>query len=207
MKDLYEVLDVNKTASQEEIKSAFVKKAKENHPDKNIGKEEDFAGKMAVINEAYNVLSDPTSRDRYDKTGQKKEVPFDIKFKALINNMLGSILEQVDVDFSNVVEIFKDTVDTIVLDNENALKDLEKKLRKAENIKKRLSTTKDTNVMEVIEFHIYEFNKKIRTAKDDIEFFNTAQTVLSDYNYDFEKMNNSPRPGGFLLQEYLKNNP
>ena len=67
-RDYYEVLEVTKTATVEEIKKAYRKKAIQYHPDKNPGDkqaEENF--KEAA--EAYDVLSDPQKRQRYDQFG------------------------------------------------------------------------------------------------------------------------------------------
>lgn len=67
-RDYYEVLEVSKTATVEEIKKAYRKKAIQFHPDKNPGDkqaEENF--KEAA--EAYDVLSDPQKRQRYDQFG------------------------------------------------------------------------------------------------------------------------------------------
>ena len=67
-RDYYEVLEVTKTASGEEIKKAYRKMALKYHPDKNPGDtvaEEKF--KEAA--EAYEVLSDSNKRARYDQFG------------------------------------------------------------------------------------------------------------------------------------------
>ena len=67
-KDLYEVLGLQKGASEKEIKSAFRKLAIKYHPDKNPGDkaaEENFK----EINEAYQVLSDPQKKAQYDQFG------------------------------------------------------------------------------------------------------------------------------------------
>ena len=66
-KDYYETLGVNKDASDEEIKRAFRKLAKQYHPD--INKEPGAEAKFKEIGEAYAILSDPNKRKQYDQFG------------------------------------------------------------------------------------------------------------------------------------------
>ena len=64
-RDYYEVLGISKGASADEIKKAFRKAAVQHHPDKEGGDE----AKFKEINEAYEVLKDPSKRQRYDQFG------------------------------------------------------------------------------------------------------------------------------------------
>lgn len=66
-KDYYKTLGVEKNASDEEIKRAFRKMAKQYHPD--VNKEEGAQEKFKEIGEAYSVLSDPEKRRQYDQFG------------------------------------------------------------------------------------------------------------------------------------------
>ena len=67
-RDYYEVLEVDKTATIDVIKKAYRKKAIQYHPDKNPGDKE-AEEKFKEAAEAYDVLSNPDKRARYDQFG------------------------------------------------------------------------------------------------------------------------------------------
>ena len=94
-KDYYEVLGVPKTASQDEIKSAFRKLAKKYHPD--VSKEENATEKFKECQEAYAVLSDENKRKQYDQYGH-----------AAFTNAQGGFSGFDGFDFGSMDDIFGD---------------------------------------------------------------------------------------------------
>jgi molecular chaperone DnaJ len=71
-KDYYSILGVGRKASAKEIKQAYRKLARKHHPDVNAG-DKDSEAKFKEINQAYEVLSDPGKRKKYDKYGDSWE--------------------------------------------------------------------------------------------------------------------------------------
>lgn len=68
-RDYYEVLGVNKNATDDELKKAYRKLAKKYHPDANLNNKEEAEAKFKEVNEAYENLSDPQKRKMYDQFG------------------------------------------------------------------------------------------------------------------------------------------
>ena len=96
-RDYYEVLGVDKKATEEEIKRAYRKKAKECHPDLHPGDKQAEA-RFKELNEANEVLSDPDKRARYDQFG------FDDPMQG--GNPFGGAGGAGGFDFSGMGDIF-----------------------------------------------------------------------------------------------------
>ncbi len=67
-RDCYEILEIDKNASEEEIKKAYRRMAKKYHPDSNPG-DKVAEQKFKEVNEAYSILSDPDKKANYDRYG------------------------------------------------------------------------------------------------------------------------------------------
>ena len=68
-RDYYDILGVNKSASESDLKAAYRKMALKWHPDRNQDKKEEAEKQFKEINEAYQVLSDPKKKQMYDQLG------------------------------------------------------------------------------------------------------------------------------------------
>jgi molecular chaperone DnaJ len=98
-RDYYEILGVSRTATGQELKSAFRKLALQFHPDKNPDDkvaEENFK----ECSEAYEVLADPDKRARYDRFGHQAPggfgpSPFEAGFSGNINDIFGDIFGEI----------------------------------------------------------------------------------------------------------------
>jgi molecular chaperone DnaJ len=88
MKDYYKILEVEEKASQDEIKKSYRKLAALYHPDKNPQGEEKFK----EVAEAYEVLSNPEKRQKYDNRGNN---PFQgTAYEDMFNQMFGGAKSQ-----------------------------------------------------------------------------------------------------------------
>ena len=75
-RDYYEVLGVNKNATDEELKKAYRKLAKKYHPDANQDNKKEAEAKFKEVNEAYETLSDKQKRQMYDQFGHEGPAGF-----------------------------------------------------------------------------------------------------------------------------------
>lgn len=96
-RDYYEVLEVGREASDADIKKAYRKLAKQYHPDVNSGDKTSEA-KFKEVNEAYEVLSDPQKKSRYDQFGHAGVDP---------NSFGGAGAGFGDFDFGGIGDIFE----------------------------------------------------------------------------------------------------
>ncbi|GAB4822747.1 hypothetical protein N2152v2_009793 [Parachlorella kessleri] len=106
MRDPYEVLEVPKTATEEEIRSSYKRLALRLHPDKN----KDGAEQFKEVVQAYSILSDPERRRRYDLGGFeafKEEdlagVEVDLSALGLVNTAMAAVFAKLGVPIKTAV--------------------------------------------------------------------------------------------------------
>jgi len=105
-RDYYEVLGVGKTASADDVKRAYRRMAMKYHPDKNPN-DKDAEAKFKECAEAYEVLSDPEKRQRYDQFGHDGLRGIGTRDYSHMNwQDIGSIFEDILGDFGGFGDMF-----------------------------------------------------------------------------------------------------
>ena len=134
--DFYKELGVDKDARPEDIKRAFKRKASKHHPDKG-GDTKAFQ----AITLAYDVLSDPRRRAHYDSTGvdqtlldRKKQIRTD-----LANAFMAAVESEKNVDHVDLLDKVAGFITNAIRQNYTALGQARAKIKKLENVHKRLS--------------------------------------------------------------------
>lgn len=83
MKNYYEILEVDKNASQEVIEKAYRTLAKKYHPDLQQGvMQQQYAEKMKIINQAYDILSDSEKRQAYNQKLESERIQYQQRIQA-----------------------------------------------------------------------------------------------------------------------------
>lgn len=185
----YEILGVDRNATHEEIKKAYRNLSKSNHPDK-LGD----ASMQAKINIAWDVLSDPDKRKRYDSTGNFEDINFNGKMMSLLNQVLVQIVDNADdVTTIDIVASCRSYIDQLVKQSRTGIKNMERRLDRMEKVHKRLKTKGNKAIILFVTTNIENAKKDIAAAKEETEFLLEVLVVLRDYTYEVDKM-----PGWFM---------
>ncbi len=105
MEDFYKILEVPKTATEEELKSAYRKLAKRYHPDAHPGDQE-CEERFRLINEAYDTLGNAAKRSKYDREyAESKTMHRETNDKRTAKSKQPS--SSPEVDFANIHRTFE----------------------------------------------------------------------------------------------------
>lgn len=195
--DYYEVLGVNRLATLSEIRKAYRKLAQKYHPDKN--KDEDAAAKFRRIQDAYDTLSNPVSRQYYDNVGSKKPTKADLEAQArqMANGTVSNILnasvqdESVSLDYSNVIHLARDFLRQSIQTIQQQRQEIQRYLSKYESAQKRMKHKKlpiaETPVGKMIRDNIANLKKQYSLGADALEIHQLAITFVSEYEYEVDE--------------------
>lgn len=129
MTQLYSILGCDPTASPADIKAAYRRESAKHHPDRAGGNAE----RMAEVNRAYAVLSDPLKRASYDQTGQDPDAGPSLQDIArqvlaqLFTQLLSSNCHDIVSSARSQLDAMRDEIDDKVRRNEVRIKHLMKR--------------------------------------------------------------------------------
>lgn len=181
-KNLYKVLNIEPSATDDDIKQAYHKAAKENHPDV-VGGNTDA---MAIINKAYDVLKNADRRKRYDETGEENQINQDKeKIAAIVVQILKSLLDQ----NPNNIEIWiKNVRSSWQNDFNSALSKQKTEKVRLEKFLKRISHAPKNDIIgDMIKGTISAIDKNMLQMQQDHEFRLKAVDVFKKYNFTEEQ--------------------
>lgn len=186
--NLYEKLQVDPDATQQEIKDAYRDLAKETHPDKEGGDVEAFKD----ISKAYMVLSDTRKRKRYDETGiEEGESHTNNLANGLLQRMFNDILTKTGprgILKINVVIEIKQQLNQIINSAEKGKKGLLESTEELEVVLGRVVHKSEQNVFTHILKNRIENNKINHTDLcQSIETAQTALVMIAEYEFIFDR--------------------
>lgn len=192
----YESLGVPKDADPETIRRAYRKRAQKSHPDKGGSKEQFHA-----VQKAWDVLGDPQRREKYDRQGDDGPM-LDTHAMALqsIAALLMQVVDQVDVDHTNIVELMVSNTQQHEQQAKQKLAGLNDRIKKRERALKRFKKKNSGQDMiaRMLEADIAQQRIAITNVEREIEVCKKMVEIVSDYNYSADILKTQPGLGNYV---------
>lgn len=184
MKDLYETIGVSRTATPEEIKKAYKQKAKELHPDKEGGDEE----KMKALVTAYQVLSDPDRRAKYDNTGEIDEDNEEAQITEMMIQVFMLQLSQVPADelpYTDMVKKSKGKVYEAITNTRKEIKRAHEEIKTLTDVRNRLTrrNSQDNILSGTVQSAIDTLTGAIKQAEEHLRILDLVHKGFDDYHF------------------------
>ena len=178
--DPYEVLGVDKDCSNDDIKKAYRRKAKDNHPDLCDG---DSNQSFKDISHAYELIGTPRSRSNYDRTGTTETVDSSHIALSLVADFITKFFEK------DHIAVFDATRKALNMKKEELLKERTVKKHHADKYQNKIDQVKELNkdtdnaeglalVLSVLTAPLNEVQKQIYTLDDEIQVVNDAFALI-----------------------------
>lgn len=209
-KDLYKILGVKKSASADEVRKAYRKKAKECHPDMKNGNPERFA----LVKKSYDILSDEERRRKYDATGDETEKQPENTFSDAMN-VVAAMLNAVLQDCANsgksplecdIISLIEGKIRQAVLETEKTARILRNMLDFDKQMSGKFSRKKtaERNFFEdLIQQRIRDLNMQIANTESGLKKLKDAAEEVKDYKYIYTKSNDSYRVANNMFSFYV----
>ena len=174
----YQELNIDPSSSQDEIKKAYHRKAKKNHPDKGGDPQA-----MESVNRAYAMIKDARSREYYDKHGEEQKV--DTELTRAVNIAFQIISGVIERNEENVEFYFQALRSQWQSEFNNHVRDQETKKKKIINFQARIKNKpKNDFVNNFLNEQIKAIELNIENFKKDWSARQRAFKLLSEYSFE-----------------------
>jgi curved DNA-binding protein CbpA len=180
----YKILEIDREATQTEIKTAYRTLSKKHHPD--TGGDED---KFKILNLAYRVLSDEKKRKLYDEQG----IIMDDSPDHLKNLITARMVDIAEKWLDNMIKGGSTPLSSFALSGFDTAKKqiysanigLEASIDKLEGISERLTCSNEDSIIHtVIQNRIETYKKGISQNKQEVDILNKLREIISSYEYE-----------------------
>jgi len=185
---LYKRLGLDRDCSKTDIHSAYIKKARIFHPD--VGGDKD---KFVKILEAYQILSDPFKKRRYDHAGvfEHSNISEETRIEQLANSVILNYFNSVcrenknDILFIDIMRLLKENISNDIFKSEKELKNVGGGIKVIKELLKRIKYSGNgVNVMEGLMLNFLQENEAaIINFKDQIKERKAALKLLKNYQF------------------------
>lgn len=180
MIDLYVILEVERSATTDEIRKNYKRLAMSLHPDRG-GSEERFK----TLKEAYEILIDSEKRRYYDQTGRVSNDNKEDNVIQIVNSLILNILN-LDTEVDVIKEALNKVNESIINKNNSiqTLKNLKDKLEKrSKKLKRKNNSNKTDFIQAAIESKIDEIDKNVLNIENLLKIDGRVIEVLNEYEY------------------------
>jgi curved DNA-binding protein CbpA len=186
--DPYDTLGVPRDASDDEIKDAYRRKARDTHPDKG-GTE----GAFQPVQRAYAILSSPGRRSEWDRTGRDPGDP-DLRdpqtdaLRRLAGIFLGAV-DQTDPDRQDVIAVVHAALAEMDRHAATQMLKLRTSIRKYERAQKRLRVAKgkENQLTSILAAQIKACQEAVARGEKELEGVAAMRALLGDYGWELPK--------------------
>jgi len=179
MSSHYDALGVPRNADAAAIKAAYREKSRKHHPDRPGGD----ARAMVVVNRAYETLSDPAKRQRYDQTGQDApQVPLDTQALEIIYQVIAQVMDQVGAEHDFVAHLDRELAGgcTQLTQQRGQLQGMITKYEK-QMARIRRKSAGENLVTRIWQQKIGERQAKLQECEHKLKCAARAREILADY--------------------------
>lgn len=185
MIDPYVVLGVRRGDSDDEIKGAYRRSARESHPDVDGSDEQ-----MQMVNEAYETIKNAAARALFES----KLTPAEERIKMLF----ASVIDNGEFD-GDIIQTCREKIQSLVFTGTTLNTDNEMKLGKLRKLRGRIQSTRVNLYQQIIDDRITAAENAITHNDGELEMYEDMMELLIEYDDVSPQMSNSPWPNDWLI--------